>query len=365
MAKKVKSVTGVFNPFWDKDALSMMGGTIRNFGVHGECSVMAYKNETHLPFYTLPLGGGQGLLSAMHRRLIGNDGVAVPNYVRNHKDRKWRTFLTALWENGRKEQFMMAIAAEINGTNGVAGAANIIKETWNVSLRQPINANVWMSDYPSVTGALNIMKSMKMGTHFGIGNIHSKTVKSGPWAHPKYLFGRYFLAHLADLTGMQTFNHGGCSTEVISAPIPLMSLMFKAEHMSLMRAYHMNNKEIPAEYLELWVDKSLDDLESPDPMRLQYVRNVKKPLEVAGVKIVVVDSLDDLMFERMTVPKFKSIKAQTDWVRSSVEGMLDNERRENGVVTKVQKGLSDIFDKTVPQAPVPNTLRAEFMDVAF
>lgn len=348
--KKVKEVTGVYQPFWTKETLATFGAnTIRSFSTRNQCDIMEYHNQTHLPFYVLPKLD-QRYADSIHYQLSGTDGERLPSFIMSReRDKETVVYLRYLWSKGLYSHFMMA--CEIRASNTaitVAQLKEVLRQRYDIEVMSPVNTMIRLPDNSSCTGALNVIKCAKMGTHFGLGNIHSKLIRTGPWAHPKYLFGRYYLAHLVDVAGAghTPFNHGGSVHDTQFVPVTLMSLMFKIEHINVIRGYMMNNKEIPAELLELWVDESLDGLDSPHPVRLQFQRNIRKPMVESGVTVRVIKDLDGVMFNRMTPPKFKSIKQQVEWKNELVSGLMDSERMVNGIVTKkseIDRSLDAIF----------------------
>lgn len=361
--KKVKEPSGVYNPFWTKEAVETFGGsTIRSFRASSTASIMHYKSETHLPFYALPRMP-RNIIDAAYYSLR-NVGTGLPLFVNAmdaRKDPKMKKLFTQLWEKGKYEQFMVAMCARVesSGINYEQLKARL-RNAWDISVNTGVDTNLYLPDNPSVTGALNVIKQAKIGSHWGMCNIHSKTIRTGPWSHPRYLYGRYFIAHYVDLqaSGIPMFVHGGTQYDTHFVPVPLMSLMFKIEHLGLIKGYMMNNKEVPAELLELWVDESLDELSSPHPIRLQYVRNIKKPLEEAGVTIRVM-KLDEAMFERMVPPKFKSLKLQKTWVDETLGSCLENERMANGIITKKEQ-LDKSLDAIFQQPDIRDAMQAAF-----
>ncbi len=365
--KKVKEVTGVYNPFWTGETIETFGSSsLRGFASRYPVTIMDYSNDTHLPFYVLPKINSR-YIDNIHYQLLGSTPESIPRIATSTSSPvKVTDFIKGLWESKRYEHFMIAMEARAaNASIALTGLVSSIKSKWNDTLSQPIDTAVSVSDHTSCTGALNIIKCAKMGSHFGLGKIHSKAIRSGPWAHPQYLFGRYFIAHLVDVagTGHQAFPHGGSNNETMFVPVPLMSLMFKIEHINLLRGYMLNNKEVPAELMELWVDEELNKLDSPHPIRLQYQRNIRKPLEAAGVTVKIVKNLDGMLFNRMAPPKFKSIRQQYEWRSGIVQTIMDSERMVNGIVTKKQlldKSLDAIFSSVKPE-PVPDKFRKEFM----
>lgn len=350
--KKVKEATGFYNPFWTKDLMKLFGGNVRSSNPRYLSTIMNYKCETHLPFYVLPRLASSAMTS-MQYWIRDNDGESVPAWVAQNTTGDAKKMMTALWKKGRFEQFMIGLEYVVLNGNGDRHKelVSVIKGRWDETMKARIDVTLPMPDYASATGGLNIVRHMKMGVQFGMANIHSKTVRSGPWQHPKYLYGRYFLAHYRDLVadGIPTFSHGdGGSFCQQHVPIPLVSLMFKIEDTNLIRGYMLNNKEVPAELLELWVDKSFvaEDSPHPSPLRVAYKRELKNKMDEAGVVVREVDNLDTILYDRLTVPKFKSIKVQKEWGGDMMAALMDMERESNGIATKrqqIDKQLGSIF----------------------
>lgn len=337
--KKVVEATGKFNPFWTKDTITYFGSGSRNTEHRNVVTNAHYKCETHLPFYCLPTLDARAM-GTMQYFLADTDGVKLPAWIDHRNEAKYKKFLNGLWRTGRYQQFMIAMEHKTLNS-GASDLVDIVRKRWDTVIKAPINLSLPFPEYSSCTGGLNIVKNAKMGAQFGMGNIHSKTVRSSHWQHPKYLYGRYFIAHYLNLVanGIRAFQHGGSSGMSVGfVPIPLMSLMFKVEDIKLIRGYMLNNKEVPAEMLELWVDKSLDDAESlhPSPLKVAFKREIRAKMVEAGVTIKVVDNLDSIMYERMALPKFKSLKLQKEWTADVMAALMDKERETNRVATKKQ-----------------------------
>lgn len=363
--KKVKEPTGIYQPFWTPEKVELFGAsTLRNFAYRDPGTTLYYNNDTHLPFFVLPRMETR-CVETLHYHLSGNNGESVPPFVAALKAPGMSKFLTALWKAKKYQHFMLASELRLLDTGiTTEEMTERLKKVWDKTMAIEPDVSLYFPMNNSCKGGLNTIKCMTLGTHFGIGAITSKTVRTGPWARPKYLFGRYFLSYLQPLESTQVFQHGGPAYETTASPVALASLMFKVEHLNLIRGYMLNNKEIPAELLEMWVDKSLIAIDTPHPVRLQFNKLVRKPMEEAGIAIKEVDNLDALMFRRMSVPKFKSIKMQNDWKDSLIGTLMNDERKMNGIkqVPVPEKKLHDDIFAKIEQAAVPSQFAAEFLE---
>lgn len=336
-AKKIKEVTGVFNPWWDQERIDTFMSNISTNSVY-KCNIINYKHETHLPFYSLVEGDISRLYSLFSVLATGNQGKEFPKWISQAiSDKKTVEFFRQLW-NTNKKMFLDAVdirTSSGSSTINIATIAEALKRQYQHIVDRPIDTNLYLANYSGYTGALNVVKMATVGTNFGIAKVNTKNGE-GAFKKPQYLFGRYFIAHLLDFAanGMPLISRNATTYETTHTPIPLMSLMFKVEHIRLVRSYLMLNKEVPVELLELWVDSSLDDLSSPHPIRKAYMKYIRKPAEVAGLTIRIVPNLDSELFEKMAPPKFKSIKGQGEWLSTTIEEQMEIERRKLDIPTK-------------------------------
>lgn len=362
--KKVKEVSGVYNPFWTRGSVDLFrDSNIRNLNASYTATVMEYNNSNYLPFYSLPAFSSRAI-GNVYYSLRGTSKEIPPMFVRQmvHPSQvKIKKFFTELWNSEKYWQFFNLMdIRNSSSSNDYKLFKNILKSQFDETTRVRADVSLRFPSYSAVTGALNIVNQARIGGYWGVGQINTKS-EDRIWRRPLYLYNKYFLAYLYNLTdnGQPVFHHGGTQYETQWVPIPLMSLMFKTEHYQLITGYMMNDKEIPAELMELWVDKSLDEVSSLHPIRTQYMRTIKKPLEASGVEIKVFDNLDKEMYARMTVPKFRSMTQQKDWVSSSVNSVLDIERNTYGIITKKED-----FDKTL-ETILASTNKEEFSDIMF
>lgn len=327
MVKKVKEVTGFYNPFITKKVIPTLALYINN-SINGDiATTMNYKCITHLPFYCLPM---QNNSSVSHLAIILNsvDGITVPNSITSITNKEIKEYIKGLWEKGEYRLFIEAVNhCHMTREVTLTSLKFMLKDQWRINMGCSFVPSLRITQHTTCTGVLNIFNRVKAGAYFGTGKVNSKSVKSGPFSRVLYLFGRYFLAYYVDVyeSGLQVIPQDNVM-ESKYVPIPLMSLMFKVEYLDLIKGYQLNNKEVPSELLELWVDKSLDDLSSPHPVRLQYNKLIKKPLIASGVTIKVVDNLDGELYDRNVLPNFKSIKLQKAWSEGLIESVMDSQR---------------------------------------
>lgn len=329
-----KVVSGVYNPWMSKNGMNMLANTCNIFEYPYRGNVY-YKQSEYLPFYCLPRFTNR-TLAYIHSYSYGNIHPNVPSAFA-HYDPHVCKLMSKLWVDGKFGLLTTIWYMLINNNKmSLPTIIESLKRTWDYNMSLSPDIDIYLPNNSGITGALNVIECVKLGTHFGVGKVTSKTVASGPFRSVTYLFGKYFLIHMYSLVDNNVPIVGtGISYERNYVPKPLLSLMFKKEYLNVIKAYQLCDKEIPVGYLELWVDKSLDDLGSNHKgIREHYIREIKKPMIVSGVEIKVFDDLDSEMYDRNVLPNFRSIKEQKEWVEEIVKKGLDNERKVLGLNIK-------------------------------
>lgn len=108
---------------------------------------------------------------------------------------------------------------------------------------------------------------------------------------------------------------------------PLVCIVFKKEYFSVIKAYILANEPIPTEYLQLWVDKSLEDpADTSQNIKSSYVRQIRNPYKKLGVEIVIKDSLVDELYSRPELKRFRTHQEQINWIDNILQNFTIKEK---------------------------------------
>jgi hypothetical protein len=125
----------------------------------------------------------------------------------------------------------------------------------------------------------------------------------------KYVIGKYYIAHYNRITG---------------ETIPLVCMVTKRKYIPYFKAAQTVGDYAHSEYVELWVKDGFDIVNSPHrSLRSKYRKEIKKPLEQAGINIVTKENLNELFLEYQ-LPKFNTINQYEQFLKdASVEALTE------------------------------------------
>lgn len=105
----------------------------------------------------------------------------------------------------------------------------------------------------------------------------------------------------------------------------LFSVMLKREMIPYVRMCFLMGEEPHPDVLELWIRDDLDIPKGPyKNLRSRYRKHFKKEIVDSGIKIVEMPCLDEVLFHKIKVPKFKSISEKNKWIKERSREFLDS-----------------------------------------
>lgn len=346
--RKKSQPTTPSQPFKFADPDLLMAAAVdlvRRNGGQNASSLMKWKLRSHLPAYSIGDLISRRLnefaVTATPNSALGIGSTPLPHYIAMARTPEVAKVYKDLWENGHKFHVMWAMQCGIsNGYVTQKEWGDQFAHVFDYFTTAGTNMNAPLpSSVSSHNGAAGLVQRFFCGEGAESATIESKITKTGEFANPMYIATRYCLVYapkhnpnqaLRDFAAQWFQTH----LEREHSLIPLATLVFKREHVALIRAHWINNLPLEASMFELWVDKSLDSEDSPHPLRTQYVRSIRNPLRKLGIEVVVKDSLREECFNTMDVPKFKTMKDEKLFVDTKVEQILNEERRRLGVIRR-------------------------------
>jgi len=105
----------------------------------------------------------------------------------------------------------------------------------------------------------------------------------------------------------------------------LFCAMAKREMIPYLRMCYLMGEDPHPSSLELWVRDDLDVTRGAyKNLRPKYRKELKKTVEESGIKIVEMPSLDDVMYHKINVPKFKRLSERGVWYKERSEEFLQS-----------------------------------------
>lgn len=339
--KKAEPKQTLNHPFKFADAEQLMehAGQLANSNYsEGPSTLLAWTHKTYVPAYSLGSIIGGRLNQFTQQGVSSYTMQSHPYFISRCQDVETAKTFDHMWKNGQKNAVFLA---SVNGVNRLTNTLTEYERVFGLVFDSFIQTGCRMPspDLPGYfqgVGAAPIVRRFMLGEGVEGTRIVSKKVKTGDFATVNYFANRYFLGYLKPYstnTAVQQFNNGfiGTNLERNHAVFPLVTLVMKREDVSTVRANWLTEQLMDASMFELWVDKSLDDEDSPHPIRTSYVRSIRNPLAKLGIKVVVKDDLYKECFKGMDVPKFKTLREEKNFIEERTQQILDRERRRLGV----------------------------------
>lgn len=321
-----------FSEEYFKFLLSINGVGDNQLGV-SEHSLLKWKNQEYLPLYSIGLkvpnqipfyefssisnhlaNGNVGILDNDNMRLVKNLKAKQP--VHGHR------FFKNLWMN-KKYKFLTFYNNEYISSSVELDfkrkTREIIEKQDKIFLERPASLQIYVPNGTVGQGTPRLMNKFKYQNEWRWTQVKQQGV--GWDRHPVYLSNLGFIAKQDDWSGRD-------GTVIGMRPIkPLVCTVFRKEYLDLIKHYIIANEPIPGELLQIWVDKSLDDIGSNQHnIRASYIRQIKNPYKKFGVETIVKDSLVDELFLRPELKKFRTFIEQENWVNNILEEFTKEEK---------------------------------------
>ena len=324
-------------PFFSEDYFKFL--MTNNGGGEGQIpttqhSLLRWKNEEYLPLYSIGMKVPNQVpyyeyitinnnLTANNPGVLDNVNVRLIRNIKNHMPVHGHKFFKNLWLN-KHYKFLTFFNDGYISPSIELDFKKRMKELLEIQDKQ------FLDKQPDVTiqvpngsygqGTPRLMSKFKHQNEWRWTMVKQQGV---PWdQHPVYLSNLGFIGKQSDYAGRE----GGV---LGMRPIkPLVCIVFKKEYFELIKHYIIANQPIPGELLEIWVDKSLDDVNSTQHnIRASYIRQIKNPYKKFGVETIVKDSLVDELYHRPELRKFRTFIEQQDWVDNILQEFTVEEKK--------------------------------------
>lgn len=289
---------------------------------------LKYCNQRYFPFYTI---GFQLSESFPHVTYMGKyplekniiEGTSLARSLSGYS--KLKRFWLNMVEQKSYNLLTLFVTSLMN-SNVEDNFSSKIRQHYNQCFYYFINAPAIVSlklpdsGYPSDMGISRLIGKVKFENLWKLTNVPNNTALNY-LAPTAYLTNLYFCGLYLRSSQMGTDD----------AVKPLFCMVFKKEYLQVLRASLISNQPIPSEWLELWVDKSLEDPESTINIKAAYVRQIRNPLKKMGILIVIKDDLCSELFEHAEPKKFSTFSEQLTWVNDLLQRMTIQEKQHLGI----------------------------------
>lgn len=355
---KEKKIPGTFNIFDVSEAVR----TIVETDFEGDNTHMAYsigwKERSHVPLYNLcpitTIHGNSFLKDAM--------GKNVQKYINNICGRNLtvKNLLCKLYNEKMFMHFFMAatqLSTRLKQIISGEGALEYVDHAISILTGSSLYPS-YVPIYPGVrieaNGSTPLITAMKTGIAVSSkmkSKVHHKDEELG---NPVYFGAFYFLYMRNSMDGSLSSNshnwhgsNGASKYEETCDFKPLMVLVTSSTNAKIVGAAAKLGGLVDPSLLELWVDPSLESVDVAHPIRTQYVRMIRNPLVKAGVKLVIKDLSNS--FVTIAPPKFKTIKAEKEWIEKETEMMLSSYAKKVNITRPtIQHQISQVKEVSTP-----------------
>lgn len=131
----------------------------------------------------------------------------------------------------------------------------------------------------------------------------------------KYVVGRYYIAHMDNTTGATT---------------PLVCLVTQKRFLEMITLSYIMEEPIDSKYLQLWVHEKFDVVRTEyKTLRPRFRKEVRKPMEALGIKVVMKPNLYSLFNMFQGVPCSTMAEYNEFLKDSSIEILAHLREKEN------------------------------------
>lgn len=259
----------------------------------------------------------------------------VINYINGDSDDITKKVIEKLFENYDNRSIIMFSHEGLFRASRFTDIESLkkrIKDYYHIYMG-PTNYFHHYSNYYGGIGVTNLVKST---TSFNLSSYGKISTKGGPTEI--YDSNYYFCAKRRS----QTLGN----VNIVHVD-PLYSLMVKKEYINYVKTCIFYNIKPNPEAYELWINESLDNPKSGEPIRLQFNKLIRKPLEAQGVKTVVFANLKEQMMNYPVIKTFKSIPEEKAFIKGVFEKFIKEEKKRYGIIDRTEeldKMIEEIMD---------------------
>ena len=286
-------------------------------------------NEEYLPLYSIGMPFASDVPVHEYRQienLSNHESISLlrtPKLLHTKMPNNGLKFFLKMW-NDKNYQFLMNFNDSFINPLYDGDFKHYMKQAWSSFFNQRL----------AYKGSTTISVPVQ-GNGFGVPRLVNKFKYHNDWRLTQikqtgvsYAHQPTYLTNLGFIGRIDTSNYQ--IPMQMKAIQPLVCIVFKKEYYDLIKMYFVSNQSIPQGLLEMWVDKSIEEVLPGDPntgaitppihnIQSSYIRQIKKVYAKYGLEANIKENLGSLIIRKPEIRKFRTFNEQEQWINNILE----------------------------------------------